>query len=686
MYLQWWIKDLRGMSDLCLYELEDNVWDEFGESDDHIVPHPKQGDLSAMDSDGHKKPQRGVTGIKSNEKTNLPTVTSIGKMLEKGSWSQKPDGVFPSCDTNSVKDVTGISSDNNRMSSHSFKTGNVDSGGCDFRANDPIMGDESAAVDNNLYRYSLNQISETSNDLSFFDNDREDKENNDLLYYDGWADIGNFDDVDRMFRRSCDSTFGLESLNPDEEMCWFSSSHANEESEDASKSDLKFSESDAGSSKGLSDHQETLKENSVGSSLNGSNKKHASLSIKMSSQRTDADETAPLGPVSFVNGFDIKSKSRDILMPNNQTNLLRKQPNHQNQSEEKRTDQCLENGGSYHHYDNMKQFLDSKHPPGDISCQVYSTPGIQLQRSAGPNSMSYMQTKVPYINMDYSHHPDQISLCPALSGFKSENDSQPSPSLKESSHASNQAQSMVVSHDPSTETPVGTLSEQTENVYSCQGFPSSFSRDIKNAATKNPMAPLHGKMSVQKQMQRSESQIDGYSKGVSIEIPTELDSSNIQESSCMSSVLDDISLEATSFRQLQEVMGQLDVRTKLCIRDSLYRLARSAEQRHNGADQRGGIRESRDASGLLINQETNKCTDFMDIETDTNPIDRSIAHLLFHRPSDPSVVSANDSLSLRSHASIHESVSSPPLMAEKQIGEEETTIVAEKQLLLCDER
>lgn len=26
---------------------------------------------------------------------------------------------------------------------------------------------------------------------------------------------------------------------------------------------------------------------------------------------------------------------------------------------------------------------------------------------------------------------------------------------------------------------------------------------------------------------------------------------------------------------------QLDIRTKLCIRDSLYRLARSAEQRHN---------------------------------------------------------------------------------------------------------
>lgn len=39
----------------------------------------------------------------------------------------------------------------------------------------------------------------------------------------------------------------------------------------------------------------------------------------------------------------------------------------------------------------------------------------------------------------------------------------------------------------------------------------------------------------------------------------------------------------------------------------------------------------------------------MDMETDTNPIDRSIAHLLFHRPSDPSLMPAIDASSLKSH-------------------------------------
>lgn len=41
---------------------------------------------------------------------------------------------------------------------------------------------------------------------------------------------------------------------------------------------------------------------------------------------------------------------------------------------------------------------------------------------------------------------------------------------------------------------------------------------------------------------------------------------------------------------------------------------------------------------------------FLDLETDTNPIDRSVAHLLFHRPSDPSLMPAGgNTLSLKSH-------------------------------------
>lgn len=116
-------------------------------------------------------------------------------------------------------------------------------------------------------------------------------------------------------------------------------------------------------------------------------------------------------------------------------------------------------------------------------------------------------------------------------------------------------------------------------------------------------------------------------KELGIHQKTEMGSLNVPEISSISSELDEISLEATSFRQLQQVMKQLDLRTKLCIRDSLYRLATSAEQRHNNPSFSSG-----DIGGPLMAQRSDN--GLMDMETDTNPIDRSVAHLLFHRPSE----------------------------------------------------
>lgn len=132
-------------------------------------------------------------------------------------------------------------------------------------------------------------------------------------------------------------------------------------------------------------------------------------------------------------------------------------------------------------------------------------------------------------------------------------------------------------------------------------------------------------------MFQSEKQVQndvGVQKGIS----TETGSLNVPESSSISSELNEISLEATSFRQLQEVMEQLDMRTKLCIRDSLYRLARSAEQRHNNPRLSSNATDINDLGGPLMVERSDN--GLMDMETDTNPIDRSVAHLLFHRPSE----------------------------------------------------
>ncbi|XP_076960467.1 protein LNK1-like isoform X3 [Bidens hawaiensis] len=161
----------------------------------------------------------------------------------------------------------------------------------------------------------------------------------------------------------------------------------------------------------------------------------------------------------------------------------------------------------------------------------------------------------------------------------------------------------------------------------------------------------------------------GDMEGAKIGSSGELNSSDVPDGSSLSTDLDEISLEATTFRQLQQVLLQLDLRTKLCIRDSLYRLARSAEQRHDFV----GINESTancgDTGGPVMTDGTSKCTGIMDMETDTNPIDRTVAHLLFHRPSESSNMPT--SLPFKPNVKqVHGSKTGPAVVTKKPSGQQ----------------
>ncbi|KAB2035800.1 hypothetical protein ES319_D04G177800v1 [Gossypium barbadense] len=625
--------DLEGMSDLYMYELEDNVWDDFGATDDHIVPH------TADEYGGRKKPRYEVLGVTSDadsrkkfgilrEKEKGLHILTKNRMLEKDPWSRIHDSLFPtSGDNDSLKDGTSMASDDPRMSSHGLETGNIDSVGSDLCADDPILVDKCAPEDNNDYHFPLNHITAADDDLRFFNNNHEDKENSDLLYY-GWGDIGNFEDVDRMFR-SCDSTFGLGSLSNEDDMCWFSSSQVAEGSQGALKADAK---------------------------LNG-------LQECPTSRSASAE-----------------SESKDGSTPSEQISPQEKHSK-QHRASGERKDQHLENGGSFTQYGNIKQFADAKHPFSDSSCQLFSS--LDFQRSKlndGPDSVNYRQTNIPYMHLSYSGSLDQVSICPTVSSAKSENNGQ-SSSKNESSYASNKVHSIDSSHGPLFEAPAIITNEKRGKPHRRQDTEIPLNRNVKQAKIDTRMA-FCDPVTIQKQVCQSE-QDEGHSEveGVSVGNPAELDSSNVRESSCVVSPFDEVSLEATSFRRLQQVMEKLDIRTKLCIRDSLYRLARSAEQRHNCTKTKSGISDGNDGSGSSASEETNRCTGFMDMETDTNPIDRSIAHLLFHRPSDPSQRPVTDTALLKSHGKIHGSITNPPLMMpEKHIGHEETDAGSDKKV------
>lgn len=135
--------------------------------------------------------------------------------------------------------------------------------------------------------------------------------------------------------------------------------------------------------------------------------------------------------------------------------------------------------------------------------------------------------------------------------------------LQESSYASSQ-HSIPSSHYPSFDAPTIAANENREKMYH-QDLPASFNKTFTFMSTPSSET-FNTSFSVRKQAPRSESEIDdGHSETgvVSRGSRAELDSSNVQDKSCRSAMLDGISLEATSFRQLQQVMEQVAVLSML---------------------------------------------------------------------------------------------------------------------------
>ncbi|XP_027338453.1 protein LNK1-like isoform X3 [Abrus precatorius] len=636
------------MSNICMYhyEVEDNVWDGFGDNSDHIVPHAgdKYNNQFVIQGDSCKKsiPELHIRsrdyvnsyGTQGREELYLKNMTQKERMLEKDSWSNTPEGVFSSCNSESSKEAKRLTSDDTGMSDHCFKSSNLDSGGCELCADDSILGDKCLVEDDSVCQYPINHISQADNELSFLDND-------------GWLDIGNFEDVDRML--SCDLTFEIGSLNNEEQFCWLSSSHGADGSDD-----FKFSSAEMSPLKSISDYNMDSKENIGGVPINDSNKRSAPVDEKVRSQIDVIDNGVPASLLS-ISESDMKSANIYDLLPREK--LQRKVP--------KPSAGRRKNSGSVHPYAPPEQYADF----GASSSGVTSLDSIQKHKlNMESDSLGCIQTQSPITHPDHSHAPNHASIFPTFSGSRSELDGRLSASLKESSYASN----VESSHGHSFEAAALKTNEKREKLHHCCDGPP-LCRSFKNENMPNQM-PFHSPGSAQHVGHQFENENEGHSEvqEVSVGFSPEIDSSTVQESSSMSSALDQASREATSFCHLQHIMDQLDIRTKLCIRDSLYRLAKSAEQRHNNSSANGCIGDDETCKAMMV-QDANRCTGFMDMETDTNPIDRSVAHLLFHRPSDPSMLLPNETIPPKSSPTIHGSVINPPLKTEKQVCQEDSS-------------
>ncbi|GAU34138.1 hypothetical protein TSUD_66170 [Trifolium subterraneum] len=568
-------------------------------------------------------------------------------MVEKGSWSCKPEDLFSPCNSNSNKEQKKLASDDTSMHDHFFKSSNIDSSSSELCAKDTILGDKCLAEDDNMSQYSINHKSLSDNELSFLDTD-------------GWLDLDNFEDFDRMVL-NYDSTFGTGSLDNEDEFCWLSLPHETEgPDDDPLKSDFKFSSAEVSPPKSIPDYNMGLNDNIEGLPIVDCDKKASPFDKQLRSEM-DVDLDAVHTSLSTFGESDMTSGITDDLMPQQkiQGQLLK-------QSAGKRKKSCLKDGDSDHPYAHVEQNANLKQPCGASSSGVTSQNSIHKQRSnMDSDSLGCVQIQTPPMHPDYSHTSNYTSLLPASSGSRSEHNGYPSPSFKDSSNASNTES--FQNH------PLETAALKTN----LRNDAKLMSKGFKRENMQNPM-PFKSPGSAQKVGCQSENVNEGHSEGgeVSIGFSPETESSNMQESSSMSSAPDETSLEAANFRQLQQVLDQLDVKIKLCIRDSLYRLAKSADQRHIDANVSGLMGDDVEACKGV---DANRCTGFVNIETTTNPIDRSIAHLLFHRPSESSMLPHSDTLPLKSAPMIHGSGNNPPIFAEKQVCHEESSARVENK-------
>ncbi|XP_038985957.1 protein LNK1-like [Phoenix dactylifera] len=616
-------------------KLIDNLWDEFAQNDVLVMPY-RGGEVNeSVDVSGAYQKSRHVG-------SNVGKSTGSRGLTRTVLWKKEKPYLFPpmnygnpdpECIPNAIMRVSQdaevsdscITDCTINPDSNIFCTGNsiVGTGGSTDRSNDCcfLFDDASPAV----------------KDTDLLENGHEDREN-DLAYYD-WPDIANFEDIDKMFS---DSTSGQGCTDNANELSWFPSlSHSIYGSEVTSDPGLQSSCSELSMLNNALEHQSAninfspkidspsaINDNSstVGYQLNvdlldagaGNNDKFASK--KFYDQR-DEMKLSALNQTCSGNGF---SGSEDLDM------ITAIESQH---SSEKKI---------------IQQLADQKHPSSAVSAsEAYQSENMLEQKHfLGSASSSYMHTFNPYSDLEPSFPAHQVTCTQTTLSKAFKNVTELSSSHRVLDHVTTDSYQRIKrlpneSSLPPTMTSEGKMEKHRQQLH---GTMTVDHRQQHASCTSKTMV-LKNQHKSQHEIGCSSEQGEG-----SIELSAiGMDSSLVHENSFMTTISSDgISLEPTSFQQLQDVIDQLDVRTKLCMRDSLYRLARSARQRHNFSNTSNCSRESRDARGIQSTETSDMCEELTNAETGTNPIDRSVAHLLYHKPSGPSTGPADDAISFES--------------------------------------
>ncbi|KAI6675964.1 hypothetical protein NL676_036760 [Syzygium grande] len=628
-------------------ELTSIIWGEAGENGEHIVPYP-----AGKEDDRPKKIQNDdIATLKPSEQKPLGAKLDLHGM--------KPE-CFNGSNKNGGITVSSLDSWPNLSSSEAAKDeqGSVGAGVCDNvteinECNSSKGGENAISYDTkHTAHFELTcDISNTSRqtsispvetaqhdaDTDIFGN-TQGEEHSDFADY-GWENISSFDDLDRIFSND-EPIFGQVNLDKADEI-WSSS-------KDATSSPVRSFSLSAVSpvliSGALTTSSEILQvkteyEHQDEQSFNlGYDKMNEPASISFQQRNAIVEPVAKDQKNMAMVGKTHAENSRlfvdsSFTLDERADKVYRHKTLHKSQ---KKSREKAEGKLSQDIYGSWSSHADLG---GQYSHQLSPFPSSinQLSGIRGPEPTHFLQISDPYAQ---------------AAAFRNCTESFPGI-LSPTSFQSGEVKCSIVF--PGYEVSSAYV-DSTEKRLDSPGKPPTMTPQEKIEKLRRRQQ-MQAMLAIKKQLQQFGDHVSSpsdaqkltlespnqHSKGAHLEVddlsslPSIDTSSSIEQdgSTFVSAAVDGCSIEDVVLNRLQDVIAKLDNGTRICIRDSLYRLAKSAVNRQHTGNVIGTVVNPQDEHEVLAKEEaaaSNREVKPAHVETDTNPIDRAVAHLLFHLP------------------------------------------------------
>ncbi|KDO41931.1 hypothetical protein CISIN_1g0050322mg, partial [Citrus sinensis] len=610
------------------------IWGENGKSDDHIVPYQEENE----DYGNKKEWSQEATAIKPAER-KMPEVK-----IDFNGGKLECSSNFNSCERNSVSGI-GMGSWSDLSSSNAAKTDEEPMG---TNVSNRIAEIAKSNSTSNAVKADLDKDSE------IFENPQDGKDQGDFVDY-SWANIGSFDDLDQIFSND-DPIFGNVSLGTAE--LWSSSN-------DVTNSPIKsFPLSEDHPNLELGALNNTSEHVVVKSEFEQQGNKSLTLSNgKLNDPAHDLQSThSTLDHVEYagVKSMSFEKDQTDLCTRRNTT-----ASNCGPVAEHVVTSEKFPNKGYKQKNPLRGQRKLEENSEGKLLQDLYGTwpltrsPSVKFENQlahpvvqSSPSSVHSQQRQLPKSEtLQYQQISNSFVTPSAYGNLTNPYPAMPVLSHMQSGEFKHQSFSSCYNVSPgkakhvnkSAAAPAKSLTmtpqekieklrrrQQMQAMLAIQKQQQQFSHQVSKDHS-NPQNFQENKIQL---VDGADLEVGDLSALPSFDpnSPVEQDDSN---TSCLA--VDNNPVADTILYRLQVVIAQLDLRIRLCIRDSLFRLAQSTMQRHYASDTGSTNKRSRDEPEVVTEADSKPSSRYLrmpDAETETNPIDRAVAHLLFHRPLD----------------------------------------------------